>query len=125
MRSTSGSRSASVSSGRACFLSPLLIPECSVVPLCFVDFMFAPALFIASVASEGRAIVSRGAVRDHRGGGAGTRLRRPPLATFEPTGTWPLVGTAAVPRCLSLLARRRLRRAPAPDGTRLDPDGAR
>jgi len=25
--------------------------------------------------------------RDHRGGGAGTRLRRPPLATFEPTGT--------------------------------------
>ena len=30
----------------------------------------------------------RGTVRDHRGGGAGTRLRRPPLATFEPTGTW-------------------------------------
>jgi len=31
----------------------------------------------------------------------------------------------ARPRCLSLLARRRLRRAPAPDGTRLDPDAAR
>ena len=27
-----------------------------------------------------------------------------------------------VPRCLSLLARRRLRRAPAPDGTRFDPE---
>jgi len=67
----------------------------------------------------------RGARLDHLASGAGTRLRRPPLATFEPTGTEPRVRPAPMPRCLSLLARRRLRRAPAPDGTRLDPDAAR
>ena len=59
----------------------------------------------------------RGACGDPRGGGAGTRLRRPPLAAFEPTGTRHLSWRAPVPRRLSLLARRRLRRAPAPDGT--------
>ena len=73
-------------------------------------------------------------VRDHGGAGRfeiivalarGTRLRRPPLATFEPTGTRLLARTTPVSRCLSLLARRRLRRAPGPDGTYRDPDTAR
>ena len=42
----------------------------------------------------------------------GTRLRRPPLATFEPTGTVAPCADGPRPRRLSLLARRRLRRAP-------------
>jgi len=67
---------------------------------------------------------ARRARRDRRGGGAGTRLRRPPLATFEPTGTWLRATTVARPRCLSLLARGRLRRAPAPDGIHPDQDTA-
>jgi len=58
--------------------------------------------FIAPRRSSGSS--RRGSRRDHRGGGAAARLRRPPLATFEPTGTWaPWRDSGSAP--LSLTAR--------------------
>jgi len=71
--------------------------------------IISPRGFVQIIAAEARALGSGGN----------------PLATFEPTGTRLLSSITPVPRCLSLLARRRLRRAPAPDGTRLDPESAR
>ena len=56
----------------------------------------------------------------------GTRLRRPPLATFEPTGTGLLVadsGSGPVVSHCSLDAAYAER--PAPDGIHRDPDAAR
>ena len=68
---------------------------------------------------------------DHRAAGPVEIFRRVARAlgfggfrsrTFEPTGTRLRVRTWLGPRCLSLLARRRLRRAPAPDGNAFDQD---